>query len=466
MENSQSNIIYNPPGIIYNNPNIQVYHPLTIYVPQSLINSPIIVSEQIVPNYSPIYQPGYHPGYQPIYQPIFQPMYHPGNHVQPIITNPVNYVLPVSNNIQYSIEPNEQIDVSIGNKRSNQDDSNPNDSKKNRINQEDEEEDEEEEELEEDEEEDEEEQDHTYLIDFIKNDDSNSLREALTNGINPNVSVQHHNYNNPDPVITTLLNLSCILEKIEFVNLLLEFGADSNIEDEWGLSGIVYACRANRLDIARLLIASNPNLNLDFPEDNLLYWALKNNNFDLVFELVQADQNHQIALEWDISNLKDDLMYLALESAEKDNVELFEKGKQIINYILVSGYDINELTEFEDFPLLIAANMGNIKLMEFLIANGADINNQDNSGNTCLMNLAKCNEDVGIIKYLLEKGADMLIENKSGYTVFTEPTILNNQIFNFVEYRLELLLYSLDYKGLLKNNNINATNIFDIIEFL
>ncbi len=56
-------------------------------------------------------------------------------------------------------------------------------------------------------------------------------------------------------------------------------------------------------------------------------------------------------------------------------------------------------------PLMVAAHAGDIDLCGFLISEGADIDKQNDNGDTALMLAAKENHE-GIVKLLLEKGAD------------------------------------------------------------
>ena len=71
-----------------------------------------------------------------------------------------------------------------------------------------------------------------------------------------------------------------------------------------------------------------------------------------------------------------------------------------------------------DTPLMVAALHKNLKVMKFLVENGAEVNTvNENSGDTALM-LAVSEGYKDIVKFLIEKGANVnAVNSKSGYTV-------------------------------------------------
>lgn len=64
--------------------------------------------------------------------------------------------------------------------------------------------------------------------------------------------------------------------------------------------------------------------------------------------------------------------------------------------------------------LMVASALGRIELVRFLLEKGADINAQDKYGDTALMDAASDHPEV--VELLLEKGADVNIRNKLGKT--------------------------------------------------
>ena len=69
----------------------------------------------------------------------------------------------------------------------------------------------------------------------------------------------------------------------------------------------------------------------------------------------------------------------------------------------------------EPISLIEAASKGDIDTVRTLLAKGADVNAEDNDGNTALMASAK-NGHTNIVQVLLKQGADVNAKTKSGET--------------------------------------------------
>ena len=68
-------------------------------------------------------------------------------------------------------------------------------------------------------------------------------------------------------------------------------------------------------------------------------------------------------------------------------------------------------------PLLIAAALGHVEMVELLMAHGADVNARSATGWTAL--IAACNAgNTEIARMLLDAGADPAARNDEGYTAF------------------------------------------------
>ena len=81
--------------------------------------------------------------------------------------------------------------------------------------------------------------------------------------------------------------------------------------------------------------------------------------------------------------------------------------------LLISKFiAVNQRNDLGETPLHLACLNGNQQSAKLLLSNFADINARDFAKNTPLMHLAsKKNPDVDFIRYLLQMGADLRMEN-------------------------------------------------------
>uniref|UniRef100_A0A3B3YKF5 Uncharacterized protein n=1 Tax=Poecilia mexicana TaxID=48701 RepID=A0A3B3YKF5_9TELE len=86
--------------------------------------------------------------------------------------------------------------------------------------------------------------------------------------------------------------------------------------------------------------------------------------------------------------------------------------------------DVNERLDGR-YPLHYAADFGHLKVVEYLLEKGADINAKDKHELTSLM-CASLEGHCDCVKILLEKGADKNIKTESGTSAFDSeyPAVL------------------------------------------
>ena len=97
---------------------------------------------------------------------------------------------------------------------------------------------------------------------------------------------------------------------------------------------------------------------------------------------------------------------------------IINDDKELFDYLLQSGANINYKNRRGETPLILAAKSMDLndELIEYLVENGADVTLSDNKGNTAL-HYVVADGDVKIAQYLVEHGADINKENNSFQTV-------------------------------------------------
>jgi uncharacterized protein len=76
--------------------------------------------------------------------------------------------------------------------------------------------------------------------------------------------------------------------------------------------------------------------------------------------------------------------------------------------------------------LHVAIKMGDLKIAEILVKNGADIDFQDNNGNTPLI-LAVKKKDLELVTFVVLKGADVNLANNDGVTPLHQAAFSGNE---------------------------------------
>lgn len=86
-----------------------------------------------------------------------------------------------------------------------------------------------------------------------------------------------------------------------------------------------------------------------------------------------------------------------------------------LNVLLSEGASIDTVDQDGNTPLMIAAKIGNPRIVKILLAHNPDLNKKNNVGNTALM-IASENGQAFIVEQLIAKGADTNAKNAMGFT--------------------------------------------------
>ncbi|ORY03170.1 putative ankyrin repeat protein, partial [Neocallimastix californiae] len=91
--------------------------------------------------------------------------------------------------------------------------------------------------------------------------------------------------------------------------------------------------------------------------------------------------------------------------------------EKLVKYLVDIGAEINVKNKYCETPLICSCYNNNtyksinFETVKFLVENGAELNDIDEVGNSALLYACTRNE-TNIIKYLVEKGANLKIKNK------------------------------------------------------
>ena len=173
---------------------------------------------------------------------------------------------------------------------------------------------------------------------------------------------------------------------------------------------------------------------------------------------------------------------LTLEEQRKFELAIYNNDENYINYILSKTIDLNNEKKYIHLPLVVAVSVNNLKMIKQFIEYGANINQIDYIGCTCLvyansLEVARFLIDNGaeidyvnifqstpldyfirqnhdITKLLIEHGADINKINKRGHTPIFE-TVLEDDYEAF-----KLLVDNKADLSIVDNYGMNLLNLF------
>ena len=273
----------------------------------------------------------------------------------------------------------------------------------------------------------------------------NKLKELINANINPNIIFEK----------TMLPLIHTIMEKnIDILRLLLEKGVNPNIVINNSYSLLRYCIELKDLNKIKLLIEKGADVKYLHKGRSYFYYIF-DNRLPLEFYQVFLDAG----LDVDATVSSDSPMtMLMVGAANKDNT--------IFNFFLDKGADVNyKIIRGNTILTMLCSIHANLYYLQKVIEKGANINAKSDDGGTALIYAVNCATSelyINIIKYLIEKKADITIKTNKGQTAAdiarknydTDPAIYKEILKLLGEEKKELL-----WKGSTKSD-IEKYDIF------
>ncbi len=225
---------------------------------------------------------------------------------------------------------------------------------------------------------------------------------------------------------------------------------------------LIIAAEMNDYNMIELLIENGTDVDTEnyINGNTALHIAARNGEFEIVKLLVEKCAN---------VNKEDDNLYTPLHEAS--TVDLFRdayKKPKIVDYLIKNGAKVNAKSKHNETPISLAIHIstevveilidngvdcnemfedrsllhdaigdGNIEGVKLLLDKGANVNIQDEDGNTPLHQLLRSSgqESLEIAKVLFKKKADPNVRNKQGLTSLQDSVLWKDSI-----KRLKLLI--------------------------
>lgn len=203
----------------------------------------------------------------------------------------------------------------------------------------------------------------------------------------------------------TALSWAARADQAAVVELLLDKGADPDAKDSRdGNTPLIFAIRAGYTDVARLLLdkgADFETMDTD-PDDCMepLTWAAKEGREAIVRMLLDKGAG---------LGAKNQHNLTPLSMAARGGYEA------IVRLLLDRGADFEVAGTSGSTPLALAAQYGHEAVIELLLGKGADLEKKNKGGSTALSQAASFGR-LAVIGLLLDKGADLESKNVDGQT--------------------------------------------------
>ena len=303
------------------------------------------------------------------------------------------------------------------------------------------------------------------LIEAVKKENIKEVKRLIQAGANINAK---------DKKGKTPLHFAAQQGNFELVKLLIENGADVNAKDNAWITPLHLAAYSNQVKVVRFLVEKGADVDAsDYFLWRTYYYTTDSSLFNYLVkksDFVESEYvlNPSPSLYIYIAAIVGDLNRVKKYSAHLKNINIRDSifqipllhyavaggNVEVIKYLLSKGADINISDNDGITPIHIAAGTGQIEALKYLIENGADptkksndgatalhfaasggqfetakylvesglvdVNIRDNDGNTPLHFAVKYGNSADLVRYLIDKGADMYANGGEGWTPIHE----------------------------------------------
>ena len=191
---------------------------------------------------------------------------------------------------------------------------------------------------------------------------------------------------------------------VDATNVLLSAGADRTIKDAVGDTWIHYAIRGGcSTEVLQLIIDKGADVNATSEVSGTpLMLASQNGNVDAMNVLLRAGADQTIK-----DAVGDTWIHYAIHGG---------CSKEVLQFIIDKGADVNATSEVSGTPLMLASHNGNVDAMNVLLRAGADRTIKDAVGDTWIHYAIRGGCSKEVLQFIIDKGADVNATNEENVT--------------------------------------------------
>lgn len=200
-------------------------------------------------------------------------------------------------------------------------------------------------------------------------------------------------------------------QDVEVFQHYLDMGLDANNQDTDGITPLMNAARGNTPRVVELLVGATEDVNLqDKKGHSALTLAVSRNKPEVVKFLLENGADISM-----IDKKGNTLAYFLMGSYNPKSPEAFESKWALLEK---KGLSLTKVQHDGNSLLHLAAKDNNMPFLKRLEGFGIDINKKNDEGNTALHLAAMSTANTEILKYLIEKGADVTLKTEFEETVY------------------------------------------------
>jgi len=231
---------------------------------------------------------------------------------------------------------------------------------------------------------------------------------------------------------------------VAIVSMLLQAGANPNLEDSNGNLPLYCAARLDHVNVCRVLCEFKADGNRPCKESMPLHAASNQGNVEICSLLLDAGSNID-------STDRDGSTPLHLACGRGNNARI-----EVACLLLDRSANVNVADNFGYTPLMLACTWAHLTLVSVLLACNADPDRKDNNGDTAILLISRRDTDASeyweICNALLEAGADVNCANKNASTPISIATEYGHRdlVTLFLQHNCRLDVVDEDDDGLVE----------------
>lgn len=196
------------------------------------------------------------------------------------------------------------------------------------------------------------------------------------------------------------------------MNAALQAGARINLQDQHSKTALMYAAQLGKMNSVRYLVAAGADLSIKNMQEQgktVVHYA---KNKRAIQRAIEEGLKGRDTFSLDNIPPTRETLYQKLEEA------VYSNDRDRLLSALADGADINSQDEYKNTPLMHAIAHKSNNLIKPIVEAGADLNIQDSNGYTALMKAIELGGPKNLVDFLIQQGASIYMTNNIGKPAF------------------------------------------------